>query len=157
MPCGEQPGPHCNDVMMSTMASQITSLTVVYSTVYSRRRSKKTSKLCVIGLCEGNSPGTGEFPAQRASNAENVSILWRHHELELSLHGYAHHHVVSSNRYKKVDSSQWLMYFNKKLGHEKNTMSSYFSSQCIPHFSSHQTLWFKVLPSWILPTRGGGY
>ena len=28
-----------------------------------------------------NSPGTGEFPAQMASNAENVSIWWRHHEL----------------------------------------------------------------------------
>ena len=38
------------------------------------RRSKKTSKLHVTGLCEGNSPVTGEFPAQRASNAENVSI-----------------------------------------------------------------------------------
>ena len=25
---------------------------------------------------------TGEFPAQRASNAENVSIWWRHHALE---------------------------------------------------------------------------
>ena len=25
-------------------------------------------------------PVTGEFPAQRASNAENVSIWWRHHE-----------------------------------------------------------------------------
>ena len=44
-----------------------------------RRRSKKTSKLRVTGLCEGNSPVTGEFPAQRASNAENVSIWWRHH------------------------------------------------------------------------------
>ena len=44
-----------------------------------RRRSKKTSKLRVIGLCAGNSPGTGEFPAQMASNAENVSISWRHH------------------------------------------------------------------------------
>ena len=44
-----------------------------------RRRSKKTSKLRVTGLCVGNSPGTGEFPAQRASNAENVSIWWRHH------------------------------------------------------------------------------
>ena len=43
------------------------------------RRSKKTSKLRVTGLCAGNSPGTGEFPAQRASNAENVSIWWRHH------------------------------------------------------------------------------
>ena len=31
-----------------------------------------------------NSPVTGEFPAQRVSNAENVSIWWRHHEEFLS-------------------------------------------------------------------------
>ena len=34
-----------------------------------RRRSKKTSKLRVTDLCVGNSPVTGEFPAQMASNA----------------------------------------------------------------------------------------
>ena len=44
-----------------------------------RRSSEKTSKLRVTGLCAGNSPGTGEFSAQMASNAENVSIWWRHH------------------------------------------------------------------------------
>ena len=43
------------------------------------RRRWKTSKLCVNGLCEGNSPVTSEFPSQRASYAENVSIWWRHH------------------------------------------------------------------------------
>ena len=43
------------------------------------RRSKVTSKLRVTGLCVGNSPLTGEFPAQKDSNAENVSIWWRHH------------------------------------------------------------------------------
>ena len=53
-----------------------------------RRRSKKTSKLRVTGLCVGNSPGTGEFPAQMASIAEKVSIWWRHHE----------RHGVSNNR-----------------------------------------------------------
>ena len=42
------------------------------------RRSKKTSKLRIIGLCEGNSQMTSEFPAQRAGKAENVSIWWRH-------------------------------------------------------------------------------
>ena len=42
-----------------------------------RHRSKKTLKLRVTGLCVGNSPVTGEFPAQMASNAENVSIWWR--------------------------------------------------------------------------------
>ena len=46
-----------------------------------RRRSKKTAKLRVTGLCEGNSPGTGEFPTQMASYAENASIWWRHHIL----------------------------------------------------------------------------
>ena len=45
-----------------------------------RRRSKKSWKLRVIGICAGNSPGIGEFPAQVASNAENVSISWRHHD-----------------------------------------------------------------------------
>ena len=46
-----------------------------------RCRSKKTSNLRVTGLWEGNSPVTSEFPAQRARNAENVSIWWRHHVL----------------------------------------------------------------------------
>ena len=55
---------------MSVMASQITSLTIVYSTAYSKRRSKKASKLRVTGICKGNSPVTGEFPAQKASNVE---------------------------------------------------------------------------------------
>ena len=43
------------------------------------RRSKKTSKLRVTDLCAGIWPLTVEFPAQKASNAENVSIWWRHH------------------------------------------------------------------------------
>ena len=50
----------------------------------SRRRSKKIPRLRVTGLCAGNSPGTGEFPAQMASNAENVSIWWRHHEVNIT-------------------------------------------------------------------------
>ena len=50
-----------------------------------RRRSKKTSKLRVTGLCEGNSPVAGEFPAQSSSSAENVSIWWRYHVFPMSL------------------------------------------------------------------------
>ena len=68
---------------MGAIASQITSLTIVYSTVYSDADQKKTSKLRVSGFCAGNSPGTGEFPAQMVSNAENVSFWWRHHEYRL--------------------------------------------------------------------------
>ena len=40
-----------------------------------RRRSKRISKLSVTGLCAGNSPGTGEFPAQMTSDAEKCFHL----------------------------------------------------------------------------------
>ena len=43
-----------------------------------RRRSKKTPKLRVTGLCAGNSPVTGEFPAQMASYvlAFSLSLMY---------------------------------------------------------------------------------
>ena len=66
---------------MGAIASQITGLAIVYSTVYSDA-DKKTSKLRVAGLCAGNSSVTGEFPAQMTSNTENIPIWWRHHEKE---------------------------------------------------------------------------
>ena len=61
---------------MISMASQITSLTTVYSTVYSGA-DKKNTKVRVTGLCVRNSPVTGQFPEQMTSNAEYVSIWWR--------------------------------------------------------------------------------
>ena len=57
---------------MRAMASQITSLTTVYSAVYSGADERKHQSSASLAV-------TGEFPAQRASNAENVSIWWRHH------------------------------------------------------------------------------
>ena len=60
---------------MDTMASQITSLTIVYSTVYSDADQRKYQSSVSLASV------TGEFPAQMASNAENVSIWWRHHAL----------------------------------------------------------------------------
>ena len=57
---------HYSDVMISAMESQITSITIVYSIVYSRRRSKKTLKLGVWAFVRGilhrwpvNSPHKG--------------------------------------------------------------------------------------------------
>ena len=70
---------HYNDVIMSAMAPQITSLTIVIQP-FIQAQIKENIKLRVTSLCEGNSPVTGEFPAQRASDAENVSIWWRQHE-----------------------------------------------------------------------------
>ena len=68
---------HYNDVITSAMASEIIGVSI-FARLF-RRRSNKTSKLRVTALCEGNSPVTGEFPTQMASNAENVSMWWRHH------------------------------------------------------------------------------
>ena len=68
-----------------------------------RRRSKKNSKLRVTGLCAGNSPVTGEFPAQKASNAENVSIWWRHHVLKkMEKHKSHTHHDICSYCNEKI-------------------------------------------------------
>ena len=86
-----------------------------------RRRSKKTSKLHVTCLCEGNSPGTGEFPAQRASNMENVSIWWRHHD---TTNFFLHMPIIFTD-----DHFYWLIWFNLvkiKLG------SLYFYFHCCP-------------------------
>ena len=79
-------------------------------------RSKKPSKLGVTGLCVGNSPGTGEFPAQKASNAENISIWWRHHEL--GFHGI--YKIVSwtDNDFQRV--------FLWELGHELTNLCGIF-------------------------------
>ena len=43
-----------------------------------RRKSKKTSNLRVTSFCEGDPPVICGFPSQRANNAENISIWWRH-------------------------------------------------------------------------------
>ena len=70
---------HYNDVIMSAMASQITSLTVVYlidnSGVYQRKHQSSASLSFVREI--HRSPLIS--PQKRASNAENVSIRWRHH------------------------------------------------------------------------------
>ena len=67
---------HYSDVIIGVMASQIASLTIGYSTVYSGAENIKAPRHWPFVR---NSPMTGEFPAQMASNTENVSIWWRHH------------------------------------------------------------------------------
>ena len=62
---------------MGTTASQITSLTIVYWTVYSgadQRKQQSSASLAFV---------TGEFPAQRASNVENAPIWWRYYDVEI--------------------------------------------------------------------------
>ena len=69
---------------MSVMASQITGVSIVYSIVYSFVQARIKSNIEAPRywpFSEGISPVIGESLAQRASNAENVSIWWRHHDL----------------------------------------------------------------------------
>ena len=63
------PPQHYDDVIMTMLASQITSLTVVYSIVYSGVNQRKHQSSASLAFVR-----TGEFPAQMASYAENVSI-----------------------------------------------------------------------------------
>ena len=60
---------------MSKIASQITSLTIVCSTVYSGPDQTKHQSFASLAFVRGIHRGL----AQMASNAENVSIWWRHH------------------------------------------------------------------------------
>ena len=63
---------------MGAMASQVTWLTIGYSTVYLGADQRKHQSSASLAFA-GSLPATGEFPAKMASNAEKVSIWWRHH------------------------------------------------------------------------------
>ena len=96
-----------------------------------RRRSKETSKLRVTGLWEGNSPVTGEFPAQRASNAETVSIWWRHH---ISFGPLTHATVSPHSMFYTGSLAKLTLNVNHDLGklglissYKINAMSALFS------------------------------
>ena len=76
-------------------------------TILYRRRSKKTSKFRVTGLCEGNSSVTGEFPAQRAGNAEKFSIWWRLHDSVLSLLWFGTERIILYSRLIHGPQCMW--------------------------------------------------
>ena len=69
---------HNSDVIMGMMASQITSLVIVYSTVYSGANGRKHQSSASLAFVRGIHRWPVNFP-QKASNVANVSIWWRHH------------------------------------------------------------------------------
>ena len=70
---------HYTDVTMSPTASQITSLGIVYSTVYSGADQRKHQSSASLAFAWGIHRGPVNSPHKKASNAENVFIWWRHH------------------------------------------------------------------------------
>ena len=106
-----------------------------------RRRSKKTSKLRVTGLCEGNSPVTGEFPAQMASYAENVSIWWPHHVTQIP---YTHWLF------------EWPNWTIREITKNSSFSATNISSKILWNLQLHQPrLWFitggYLVKRWFIP------
>ena len=100
-----------------------------------RRRSKKISKLRVTGLCEGNSPVTGEFPAQMASYEENVSIWWRHHVCHIT---YISDMITQPTKWKHLTRSRFT--FKTKISMLVPTFACWKGQTRIHHtifFNSH--------------------
>ena len=64
---------------MGAVASQITSLTIVYSTVYTGTDQRKHQSSASLALMQR----TGEFQVQMVSNEENLSIWLRQHEINI--------------------------------------------------------------------------
>ena len=81
-----------------------------------RRRSNKTPTLHVTGLCEGNPPVTGGFPLQNASNAENVSIWWRHHALLVTC-------TVMPSAFLITYYTRWQKAWSHYTGNQLHTLS----------------------------------
>ena len=67
---------------MGAMASQITNLTIVYSTFIQAQIKENIKAPRDWPLRRW--PVASEFPSQMASKADNVSIWWRHHVMLIS-------------------------------------------------------------------------
>ena len=71
---------HYSDVIMSTIASQITGVSIVCSTICSgtdQRKHQSSSSLAIVRVIHRWSV---DSPHKKASNPENISIWWRHHD-----------------------------------------------------------------------------
>ena len=65
--------------MMSAMASQITCVSIVYSTVCWGTHQRKHLSIASLAFVRGIHHWSVDYPHKGASNAEYVSIWWHHH------------------------------------------------------------------------------
>ena len=116
-----------HDVIMGAMASQITSLTIVYSTVYSSADRRKYKSPTSLAIVRGLHRWPVNSPHKRASNAENVSIWWRHHEIWGKFHLLAF--VLSLNDTATVllcSRQKFLPIYSSGMEKQLKTMSIKF-------------------------------
>ena len=84
---------HYNDVIMGAMASQITSLTIVYSTVYSGADQRKHQSSASLAFVRGIHRWPVNSPHKRPVTRENVSNRWRH-----NVHGHSIQEFTTSRK-----------------------------------------------------------
>ena len=87
-----------NDVIMGLMASQITSLTIVYSVVYLSADKKKHQSSVSLAFVRGIHRGPVNYPHKRPVTRKNVSIWWRYHAKQIFILGIQqkkYHHTSS--------------------------------------------------------------
>ena len=92
---------HYSDVIMGPMTSQITSLTIVYSAVYSGEDQRKHQSSASLAFVRGihrwpvNSPR--KWPV-----TENVSIWWRHHDPLTQLFPYHNGDDIAFDNFREL-------------------------------------------------------
>ena len=127
---------HCSSTWLGTLSMLSSGMNIILTSYWPRWRLKSpASRLftqafiqtqikenikapCHWSLC-GDFTGTGEFPTQRASYAENVSIWWSHHEYIACINMdiskalnclpclFIHHHTIQNNPYRYVILSHY--------------------------------------------------
>ena len=119
-------------------ASQITSLTILYSTLYSGA-DERNIKAPRPGLCAGNSAEAGELSAQKASNTVNLSIWWRHHVTDTYMrHSASMIPVKLKYRYYMFFKDIALDYIHYKMS------AIYFSIRCNVYVLTY--FWTYIVP-----------
>ena len=107
------------------MASQITSLTIVYSTVYlgaDQRQHESSASLAA-------SPVIDEFPAQMSSYAENASIWWRHHVI--------FHEQIFINLCQQKEPQWYNVSKTENIHRQVHIIKPKYSGQSIMHYVSN--------------------
>ena len=93
------PDKHYSDVITSTMASPIIGISIICTPFCSGADQRKYQSSASLAFGKGIHRWLVFFPTQRASNAENVSIWWRHHGIAINA---PHSHNPQHNEISKI-------------------------------------------------------
>ena len=130
---------HYDDVTMTTIASQITSLTVVCSIVYSGVDQRKHQSSASLAFVRGIHRDRW-IPRKRASYAENVSIWWRHHD--------AAHKSAKQNVY---------IYDASQLRHMSVVVSKIINNSIICSTAKKTSMFHIICHLWEKPSVTSGF